>query len=73
MSNYLLHHINSHDIINMAESRDEHDESICFYCGAITEKRDRQILSTDDAQNILSSLRTQECLLYYIVHSRNIT
>ena len=40
-----------------------HDESIC---GA--EKRDRRILSTD-AQNVLTTLRTQECLL---VHSRNV-
>ena len=39
----LLHHINSHDITNMAEPRDGHDESTC---GA--EKRNRQILSTDD-------------------------
>ena len=60
----LLHNINSRDITNMAEPRDEHNESIC---GA--EKRDRQILSTDDAQNILSTLRTQECLL---IHSQNV-
>ena len=53
----LLHHINPRDITNMAEPKDEHDESIC---GA--EKRDRQILSTDDAQNVLTTLRTQECL-----------
>ena len=61
----LLHHINPCDITNMAEPRDEHDESIC---GA--EKHDRRILSTDDAQNILKTLRTQECLF---VHTRNVT
>ena len=60
----LLHHINPCDITNMAEPRDEHDESICD-----AEKRDRRILSTDDAQNVLTTLRTQECLL---VHSRNV-
>ena len=59
----LLHHINR-DITNMAEPRDEHDESIC---GA--EKHDRRILSTDDVQNVLTTLRTQECLL---IHSRNV-
>ena len=48
----------------MAEPRDEHDESICG-----GEKRDRRILSTDDAQNVPTTLRTQECLL---VHSQNV-
>ena len=48
----------------MAEPRDEHDESIC---GA--EKRNRRILSTNDAQNVLTTLRTQECL---VIHSRNV-